>query len=88
MAGCDMSCDYLFSLRKWLGWLFAFLMASLPQHLIAQLGDAYSASAMPHAAVQVEPPAVATKATPPDEGTSGDSGATSGGSQPHARHFR
>jgi len=40
MAGCDMSCDFLLSLRKLLSWLFAFLMALLPQHLIAQLADA------------------------------------------------
>ena len=35
-----MSCDFLLSLRKLINWLFAFLMALLPQHLIAQLGDA------------------------------------------------
>ncbi|MET0583164.1 MAG: hypothetical protein ABWX88_02665 [Pseudoxanthomonas sp.] len=32
-----MNCDFLLSLRKLLGWLVAFLMALLPQHLIAQL---------------------------------------------------
>lgn len=31
------STDFLFSLRKLLAWLFAFLSALLPQHLMAQL---------------------------------------------------
>lgn len=60
-----MSCDFLFSLRKWLGWLVAFLMAALPQHLIAQLGNAdllplsaYVAYFdVPPAAVDVQAPA-------------------------------
>lgn len=34
-----MSANLLFSLRKLLHWLFAFLMALLPQHLISQLSD-------------------------------------------------
>jgi hypothetical protein len=37
MAGCEMSCDFLLSVRKLLSWLLAFLMALLPQHLIVQL---------------------------------------------------
>ena len=32
--------DFLFSLRKLLAWLFAFLSALLPQHLMAQLSEA------------------------------------------------
>lgn len=34
------STDFLLSLRKLLAWLFAFLSALLPQHLIAQLSAA------------------------------------------------
>ena len=33
------STDFLFSLRKLLAWLFAFLSALLPQHLMAQLSE-------------------------------------------------
>jgi len=34
------STDFLFSLHKLLAWLFAFLSALLPQHLMAQLSEA------------------------------------------------
>lgn len=34
------STDFMFSLRKLLAWLFAFLSALLPQHLMAQLSAA------------------------------------------------
>lgn len=33
------STDFLFSLHKLLAWLFAFLSALLPQHLMAQLSE-------------------------------------------------
>ena len=35
-----MNCHLLSSLRKLRDWAFAFVMALLPQHLIAQLGNA------------------------------------------------
>ena len=35
-----MNCHLLSSLRKLRDWSFAFVMALLPQHLIAQLGNA------------------------------------------------
>jgi hypothetical protein len=54
------STDILFSLRKLLAWLFAFLSALLPQHLIAQL----SAEVSP--AIHVAPAQLyARTATPP-----------------------
>ena len=86
-----MSCDYLYSLRKVLGWLLAFLMASLPQHLIAQLGDAVVFSS-PHADVAgvADPPASAPAAgaSTRDEATSGGGNARSGSTQAQARHAR
>lgn len=48
-AGCAMSStDFLFCLHKLLAWLFAFLSALLPQHLIAQL-SAMEVSPVAHA---------------------------------------
>lgn len=43
------STDFLFSLRKLFAWLFAFLSALLPQHLMAQLSAANVSPAV-HAA--------------------------------------
>jgi len=55
------STDFLFCLRKLLAWLFAFLSALLPQHLMAQL-SATEVSRAIHA-----PPSqlYARNATPP-----------------------
>lgn len=86
-----MSCDYLYSLRKVLGWLLAFLMASLPQHLIAQLGDAGFPST-PHVDVagvaDPQASAPAAEASTQDEATSGGGNARSGSAQAQARHGR
>ncbi|MEP6906529.1 MAG: hypothetical protein ABI858_00895 [Pseudoxanthomonas sp.] len=40
-----MSADLLFSLHRLLSWLLAFLMALLPQYVIAKLGEADGAVA-------------------------------------------
>jgi hypothetical protein len=55
------STDFLFSLRKLLAWLFAFLSALLPQHLIAQLSAAEVSPAIHAAPAQL----YAQTATPP-----------------------
>jgi hypothetical protein len=55
------STDFLFSLRKLLAWLFAFLSALLPQHLIAQLSAAEVSPAIHAAPSQL----YARTATPP-----------------------
>lgn len=55
------STDFLFSLRKLLAWLFAFLSALLPQHLMAQLSEATVSPAVHAAPSQL----YAQTATPP-----------------------
>ncbi|MDR6843236.1 hypothetical protein [Pseudoxanthomonas sacheonensis] len=55
------STDFLFSLHKLLAWLFAFLSALLPQHLIAQLSAADVSPAIHAAPSQLQ----AQTATPP-----------------------
>ena len=55
------STDFLFSLRKLLAWLFAFLSALLPQHLMAQLSAGDVSPAVQAAPSQLH----ARTATPP-----------------------
>ena len=71
MAGCDMSADFLFSLQKLLSWLFAFLTALLPQHLIAQLSEADRPIAAYTTAAEAPrpPPAAYATSEPPTAGT-------------------
>lgn len=61
-----MNCHLLSSLRKLRDWSFAFVMALLPQHLIAQLGNADLFPAATYAAHAGAPRAatVANAATP------------------------
>lgn len=82
-----MNCHLLSSLHKLRDWAFAFVMALLPQHLIAQLGNAEffpTASYAVHTETRVAP--VANTAAPsveaPPSTEVGDQGATATRARP------
>lgn len=66
-----MGCDFLFSLHKLLHWLVAFLMALLPQHLMAQLSDTDLLPVPAYTTTAPEPRAVppVRAVTPPQQET-------------------
>jgi hypothetical protein len=78
-----MGCEFLFSLHKLLHWLVAFLMALLPQHLMAQLSDADFLQVPAYTTTASEPRAAppVRAVTPPQKATTQASGQAGNGAK-------